>query len=84
MELNEKVEQALNAIRPALERDGGGIDLVGVEDNVVKVRLKGACAGCPGARMTLEMVVLNAIKEKVPEIEAVEAVDGAPHSSCSP
>ena len=75
MELTEKVEKALDAIRPALERDGGGIVLVGIEDNVAKVQLKGACSGCPGARMTLEMVVLNAITEHAPEITSVRAVE---------
>ncbi len=74
MDLKEKVEKALDSIRPALERDGGGITLVGIEDGVAKVQLKGACAGCPGARMTLEMVVFNAIKEMAPEITAVRAV----------
>ena len=81
MELKEKVEKALDSIRPALERDGGGITLVGIDDNVAKVQLKGACSGCPGARMTLEMVVLNAIKEHAPEIEGVKAVD--PGEACA-
>ena len=80
MELQEKVEKALDSVRPSLERDGGGIALVGIEDNVAKVQLKGACAGCPGARMTLEMVVLNAIKEHAPEITAVKSVD--PGEAC--
>ncbi len=83
MELKEKVEEALASVRPALERDGGGIDLVDVEDGVAKVKLKGACSGCPGARMTLEMVVFNAIKEKAPEITSVEAVEGDSEGACS-
>ena len=82
MELKEKVEKALDGVRPALERDGGGIELVDVQEGVAKVRLKGACSGCPGARMTLEMVVLNAIKEQVPEITAVEAVPAEPGKGC--
>lgn len=82
MELKEKVEKALDNIRAALERDGGGIELVDVEDNVAKVRLKGACAGCPGARMTLEMVVLAAVKEQAPEITSVEAVAGEQGEAC--
>ena len=80
MELKEKVEKALDTIRPSLANDGGGIDLVAIEDNVAKVLLKGACSGCPGARMTLEMVVLNAIKQEAPEITAVEAVE--PEQKC--
>ena len=82
MELKEKVEQALSAIRPALEMDGGGIELVEMEGDVAKVKLQGACAGCPGARITLELVVLNAIQEHVPEITAVEAVEDAPGKAC--
>ena len=58
-----------------LQRDGGDIELVEVTaDNVVKVRLQGHCAGCPGARMTLEGVVARVLKESYPEIVAVEAV----------
>ena len=74
MDLKERVENALGEIRSALERDGGGIELVDVENNVAKVRLKGACSGCPGALMTLQMVVQRKIQEQVPEIEAIEAV----------
>ena len=58
-----------------LQRDGGDIELVEVTaDNVVKVRLQGHCAGCPGARMTLEGVVARVLKEAYPEIVGVEAV----------
>ena len=72
--MREKIEEAINEIRPALQRDGGDIELVDVEDGVVKVRLKGACAGCPGAQMTLKMMVERKIREVVPEIKEVQPV----------
>ena len=55
--MRERVEEALKKIRPALEADGGGIELVDIVDGVVSVRLKGACKGCPGAQMTMKMGV---------------------------
>ena len=72
--MKEKVEAVINEIRPLLQGDGGDIELVGIEGNVVKVRLRGACAGCPGAQMTLKMAVERRMKAKVPEIERVESV----------
>lgn len=74
-ELREKVEKALEDIRPHLQADGGDIDLVDVEGGVVKVRLKGACGSCPMARMTLERGVGARLKEVIPEVESVESVD---------
>ncbi len=73
--MQERVQAAIDEIRPALEDHGGGIDLVKIEDKTVFVRLRGACAGCPGAKQTLKMGVERKIKEAVPEIEAVEAVE---------
>lgn len=73
-EQKEKVEKALETIRPMLQADGGNIELVSVEDNVVKVRLTGACRGCPMAQMTMTAGVEQAIKKAVPEIRKVEAV----------
>jgi len=72
--MREQVEAVLNEIRPLLQADGGDIELVDVEGGVVKVRLRGACAGCPGAQMTLKMAVERRLKEKVPEVERVEPV----------
>ncbi|MCX5682751.1 MAG: NifU family protein [Planctomycetota bacterium] len=72
--MKEKVEAVINEIRPLLQGDGGDIELVAIEGNVVKVRLRGACAGCPGAQMTLKMAVERRIKAKVPEIDRVESV----------
>ncbi len=72
--MKEKVEEVLNEIRGMLQADGGDVELVEIEDGVVKVRLKGACAGCPGAQMTLKMGIEKRLKEKVPEVVSVEAV----------
>ena len=72
--MRERVEEALKKIRPALEADGGGIELVDIVDGVVSVRLKGACQGCPGAQMTLKMGVEKVLKDQVPEVKSVQAV----------
>ena len=74
--MEEKIKEALGQIRPFLQRDGGDIEFVELtEDNIVKVKLQGHCAGCPGARMTIKGVVEKIIKEAIPEIESVEAVE---------
>jgi len=73
--IKDKVEAALAQVRPMLQRDGGDVELVEVaEDGIVKVRLQGACQGCPMAQMTLQMGVERVLKEMVPEIKSVEAV----------
>jgi Fe-S cluster biogenesis protein NfuA len=72
--MKERVEAVIEEIRPLLQADGGDIELVGVEEGVVKVRLRGACAGCPGAAMTLKMAVERRLKAKIPEIDRVESV----------
>lgn len=73
--MEQKIIDALGQIRPYLQRDGGDIEFVELtEDSVVKVRLQGHCAGCPGAQMTIKGVVERLIKEAYPEIKAVEAV----------
>ncbi|RPI99624.1 MAG: NifU family protein [Candidatus Aminicenantes bacterium] len=73
--MKEKVEQALAKVRPALQADGGDVELVEVgEDGVVKVRLKGACGGCPMSQMTLKMGIERILKKEVPEVKSVEAV----------
>lgn len=72
--MEEKVQQVLTAIRPYLQADGGDVEFVALEDNVVKVRLTGACGGCPFATMTLKNGIEAAIKRQIPEIKAVEAV----------
>lgn len=70
----DKVKAVIEDIRPMLQADGGDIELLSVDDGVVKVRLQGACAGCPGAQMTMKMGVEEMIREKIPEIKSVEAV----------
>ncbi len=72
--MKEKVTKVLDAIRPGLQMDGGDIELIGVEDGVVRVRLTGACAGCPMSMMTLQMGVERALKREVPEVVRVENV----------
>lgn len=72
--MREKVEAALSEIRPGLQADGGDVELVDIEDGVVKVRLTGACAGCPMSQMTLAFGIERVLKERVPEVKKVEAV----------
>ncbi len=69
-----KVEEALKELRPQLQADGGDIELVEVENGIVKVKMKGACAGCPMSTMTLQWGVENFLKKKIPGIVKVEAV----------
>jgi len=72
----EKVKNVIEAIRPNLQSHGGDIELVGTdEDNNVKVRLQGACSGCPGAQMTLRMGIERLLRENIPEVKEVIAVD---------
>ncbi|MGB9836654.1 MAG: NifU family protein [Candidatus Saccharicenans sp.] len=72
--MKEKVEEVLNKIRPALQADGGDVELVDVVDGVVSVRLKGACGGCPMSQMTLKMGIERLLKREIPEIKSVVAV----------
>jgi Fe-S cluster biogenesis protein NfuA len=73
--MKEKVEKALNEIRPYLQVDGGDLELVEVtDDGVVKVRLKGACCGCPMSQITLSQGVGRELMKMVPEVKRVEAV----------
>ena len=73
--MDQKLREAMEKIRPVLQRDGGDIEFVELtEDNIVKVKLQGHCAGCPGAQMTIKGVVERLLKESYPEIQGVEAV----------
>jgi Fe-S cluster biogenesis protein NfuA len=72
--MREKVEQVLEKIRPSLQADGGDVELVDVEDGVVKVRLQGACSGCPMSQLTLKAGIEATLKREIPEIKSVEAV----------
>jgi Fe-S cluster biogenesis protein NfuA len=72
--MREKVEAVLNQIRPTLAADGGDVELIDATDGIVKVRLTGACGGCPMASMTLKHGVERVLKEQVPEVKEVVAV----------
>jgi len=72
--MRDKVEKVLAKVRTALQQDGGDIELVSVENGVVKVRLKGACCGCPMSQMTLSNFVERELKKEIPEVKKVEAV----------
>ncbi len=72
--MREKVEAALDKVRPALRADGGDVELVDVKDGVVSVRLTGACGGCPMSTITLKMGIERILKEEVPEVKELVAV----------
>ena len=73
--MRDRVEQVINRIRPAVQMDGGDIELVDVSDGIVKLRLVGSCHGCPSSMMTLKAGIERAIQAEVPEVKSVEAVD---------
>ena len=74
--LDEKVKDTIEAVRASLQSHGGDVELIGIdEDKTVRVRLQGACQGCPGAAMTMKMGIERILREKVPEIKEVVAVD---------
>jgi Fe-S cluster biogenesis protein NfuA len=68
---DENVKTVLDEIRPALQADGGDVELVGVKDGIVSVRLTGACGGCPMSTMTLKMGIERLLKQKLPEVKEV-------------
>jgi Fe-S cluster biogenesis protein NfuA len=76
MTFKENVQEALNKVRPSLQADGGDVELVEVDEpeGLVKVRLQGACAGCPMSQMTLKMGIEKMLKQSVPEVQRVESV----------
>ena len=71
----EKVKAVLDKIRPMLQADGGDVELINVEDGVVKVRLQGACSGCPMSQMTLKQGIEKLVKQEIPEVQSVESVE---------
>ena len=75
-QLQETVKKVLAQIRPTLQRDGGDVEFVGLQEEgkVVQLRLRGACGGCPGATMTLKMGIERALRRDIPTVERVEAV----------
>ena len=72
--MEEEIKKALDEIRPALQADGGDVEYVGLDGNVVQVRLKGACNGCPMATLTLKNGIEVLIKKRVPGVASVESV----------
>ncbi len=71
----EKVSEVIESVRPALQGHGGDVELIGIdEDKTVRLRLQGACRGCPGATMTMKMGIERILKEHVPEVKQVVAV----------
>ncbi len=73
--MKEKVEGVLEKIRPMLAGDGGNVELVDVNDGTVQLRLTGACAGCPMSTMTLKMGIERLLKQEIPEVKEVVAVE---------
>ena len=72
--MRDKVEEVLNQIRPSLMKDGGDVELVDVSDGTIKVKLTGACAGCPMSTMTLKMGIERILKQEIPEVKEVVAI----------
>jgi Fe-S cluster biogenesis protein NfuA len=72
--MREKIQAALEQVRPALLADGGDVQLIDVKDGVVTLRLTGACGGCPMATMTLRNGIERVLKEQVPEVKEVVAI----------
>ena len=72
--MHDKVEEVLNKIRPNLMRDGGNVELVDIEEGTVKVKLTGACSGCPMSTLTLKMGIEKILKQEIPEVKEVVAV----------
>jgi Fe-S cluster biogenesis protein NfuA len=83
-DLRQRVEAALEKVRPSLQRDGGDIELLDVSEGVAKVKLQGACAGCPMSQMTLTWGVEQAVKKEVPEILRVETDQPLPSFGANP
>lgn len=73
-DLKEPVEEVLNKLRPFLQRDGGDVELVDIEDGIVKVRLIGACGSCPSSTITLKAGIERALLEEVPGVTEIEQV----------
>jgi len=72
--LMQKIQEVLDTLRPALQMDGGDVELVGLEEGTVLLHLTGACAGCPMSTITLKMGIESRLKQAIPEIKGVEAV----------
>ena len=73
--MEEEVEEVLESVRPMLIQDGGNVELVGIDDGVVKLRLVGSCTSCSSSIMTLKMGIEKALKKAIPMVRCVEAVE---------
>lgn len=73
--MKEKIQEAIDKIKPMLQADGGDVEFVDYEDGIVKVRLQGACAGCPMSQMTVKNGIERVLKQEIPEIKSVEAIN---------
>ena len=73
--MEEEVEEVLESVRPMLIQDGGNVELVDIEDGVVKLRLVGSCTSCSSSTMTLKMGIEKALKKAIPMVRCVEAVE---------
>ena len=73
--MKEEVEEVLETLRPMLMQDGGNVELVDIDDGVVKVRLGGACSSCSSSTMTLKMGIEKALKKAIPMVRCIEAVE---------
>ena len=74
-DMKDEVEEVLESIRPMLINDGGNVELVDIEDGVVKLRLVGSCVSCPSSTMTLKMGIEKALKKAIPMVRCVESVE---------
>jgi len=74
-EMQEEVEMVLDTIRPSLMADGGNVELVGIDDGVVKLRLIGSCSSCSSSTMTLKMGIERALKKAIPMVRCIESVE---------
>ena len=73
--MKEKVQKVMDKIRPMLQADGGDVELIDVVDGIVKVKLTGACKGCPMSQMTLKNGIERLLKQEIPEVKSVESAD---------
>lgn len=73
--MKDQIEKALDEIRPGLQADGGDVELVSIDGGVVRLRLQGACAGCPMSRITLKDGIERYLKSQVPGVDRVEKVE---------
>jgi len=74
-EMKEEVEEVLETLRPQLMQDGGNVELVDIEDGIVKLRLIGACSSCSSSTMTLKMGIERALKKAIPMVRCIESVE---------